>query len=91
MHASGKVVGMHARVAATLGAALFAVALHAEAWAEGRCGSLVMAGAEINGPRMISDPDTELARNKPEKATIKFEETEDLAGLKEKYPRYKNN
>ena len=53
--------------------------------------SLVMTGVEINGPRMISDPDTELARNKPEKASIKFEESEELAGLKDKYPRYKSN
>jgi hypothetical protein len=53
--------------------------------------SLVMAALEVNGPRMISDPDTELARNKPEKVTLNFQETEDLTGLKEKYPRYKNN
>jgi hypothetical protein len=52
---------------------------------------LVMAALEVNGPKMISDPDTEKARNNPEKVTIKFEETEDLAALKEKYPRYKNN
>ena len=38
-------MGMHTRVAAAPGAALSTGALHAEAWAERRCGSLIMAGA----------------------------------------------
>lgn len=52
---------------------------------------LLMGMVEVNGPNVICDPETQAAKKFPASMPSKFEETEDLSDLKEKYPAYKNN
>jgi hypothetical protein len=52
---------------------------------------LVMGMVEVNGPNVICDPVTQAAKKFPASFSAKFEESEDLSDLKEKYPSYKNN
>jgi hypothetical protein len=52
---------------------------------------LLMGGVEVNGPSVICDPETEKMRNFPESVPVQFEETDDLAALKNKYPQFKHN
>lgn len=52
---------------------------------------LVMGMLEINGSSIICDPVTQAAKKFPTSIPLKFEETDELKGLKEKYPAYKNN
>lgn len=53
--------------------------------------SIVMGCLEMNGPTVMNDPVTENARNRPATVQTKYQESEDLAALKEKYPAYKYN
>eukprot|EP00539_Tryblionella_compressa_P003954 CAMPEP_0178742924 /NCGR_PEP_ID=MMETSP0744-20121128/5935_1 /TAXON_ID=913974 /ORGANISM="Nitzschia punctata, Strain CCMP561" /LENGTH=198 /DNA_ID=CAMNT_0020395901 /DNA_START=23 /DNA_END=619 /DNA_ORIENTATION=+ len=52
---------------------------------------LVMGMVDFNGPSAVCDPVTEKARHFPAKVATKFEETEELKQLKEKYPEFKYN
>lgn len=51
---------------------------------------LLMGAMELNGPNIIVDPKTQKERNFPEKVPVQFEESPELAALKEKYPAYKD-
>jgi len=52
---------------------------------------LLMGMVEINGSSMVCDPVSTGERQFPKSFPSKFEESEDLKGLKEKYPAYSNN
>lgn len=52
---------------------------------------LLMGMVEVNGPNVICDPVSQAAKKFPASIPAKFEETEDLSDLKEKYPAYKNH
>ncbi|KAG7371070.1 Tim17/Tim22/Tim23/Pmp24 family protein [Nitzschia inconspicua] len=52
---------------------------------------LLMGMVDFNGPSPICDPMTEQAKHFPPKISPKFEESEELKGLKAKYPDFKNN
>ena len=52
---------------------------------------LLMGMVEVNGSNMVCDPETDAARKIPASIAKTFEESEDLQGLKMKYPAYKNN
>lgn len=52
---------------------------------------LVMGLLEFNGPSMICDPETKRSRSFPTEVPNSFEESEELQGLKQKYPAYKQN
>lgn len=52
---------------------------------------LIMGAVDFNGPNMICDPVTQKARQFPAKINTTFEESEELKGLKDKYPAYKYN
>ena len=51
---------------------------------------LLMGAIEFNGPSLIADAKTQKERMFSEKVPVKFEESKELAGLKEKYPAYKD-
>ena len=53
--------------------------------------SLMMGLIDYNGSNLISAPAGKEARSFPSKVSTVFEESEELQGLKEKYPAYKNN
>ena len=53
--------------------------------------SLMMGLIDYNGSNLISDPAGKEARSFPSKVSTVFEESEELQGLKDKYPAYKNN
>ena len=54
--------------------------------------ALVMGAVELNGPKLIcNSEESEEARQFPAFAPTKFEESEELAALKEKYPQFRNN
>ncbi len=52
---------------------------------------LMMGLVDFNGSSMICDPEGKEARCFPTKVPTTFEESEELQGLKEKYPAYKQN
>eukprot|EP00980_Cylindrotheca_fusiformis_P028022 scaffold22577_cov122-Cylindrotheca_fusiformis.AAC.1 len=52
---------------------------------------MVMGMVEVNGPNVICDPVAQAAKKFPASFSARFEETEDLSGLKEKYPAYESN
>lgn len=52
---------------------------------------LLMGMVDFNGPSAICNPIKEQAKHFPSKISTKFEESEELKGLKEKYPDFKNN
>ncbi len=52
---------------------------------------LMMGLVDFNGSNMICDPEAKEARCFPTKVPTVFEESEELQGLKEKYPAYKQN
>jgi hypothetical protein len=52
---------------------------------------LLMGMVEMNGSNMICDPVGQKAKKHPTTIAVKFEESPELSGLKDKYPRYKNN
>ena len=52
---------------------------------------LLMGLVELNGSNIICDPEHEYARHFPPSMPAKFEESELLSELKEKYPAYKYN
>lgn len=52
---------------------------------------LMMGLMDFNGPSMICDTDTKESRSFPNKIPKVFIESEELKGLKEKYPAYKQN
>lgn len=52
---------------------------------------LMMGLVDFNGSNMICDPEAKEARCFPTKVPTAFEESEELQGLKEKYPGYKQN
>eukprot|EP00538_Stauroneis_constricta_P009603 CAMPEP_0119550766 /NCGR_PEP_ID=MMETSP1352-20130426/4218_1 /TAXON_ID=265584 /ORGANISM="Stauroneis constricta, Strain CCMP1120" /LENGTH=193 /DNA_ID=CAMNT_0007596717 /DNA_START=46 /DNA_END=627 /DNA_ORIENTATION=+ len=55
-------------------------------------GSAILMGAiELNGPTVITDPESQHEKMFPVKVPIKYEESEELSGLKDKYPAYKDN
>uniref|UniRef100_A0A7R9WW37 NADH dehydrogenase [ubiquinone] 1 alpha subcomplex subunit 11 n=1 Tax=Craspedostauros australis TaxID=1486917 RepID=A0A7R9WW37_9STRA len=53
--------------------------------------SLIMGCVELNGPNLITDPEKQQKKLFPESVPVKFEESEELFALKEKYPAYKDN
>ena len=53
--------------------------------------SLMMGLIDFNGSNLISDPAGKEARSFPTTVSAVFEESEELQGLKDKYPAYKNN
>ena len=52
---------------------------------------LMMGLVDFNGSNLICDPEAKEARCFPTKVPTVFEESEELQGLKEKYPAYKQN
>jgi hypothetical protein len=52
---------------------------------------LLMGMVDFNGPSILCDPETEKARHFPSKVATKFDESENLKALKEKYPEFKYN
>lgn len=52
---------------------------------------LVMGAVDFNGPSIFCDPATQKARQFPAKINTTFEESDELKGLKDKYPAYKYN
>jgi Tim17/Tim22/Tim23/Pmp24 family len=52
---------------------------------------LLMGMVDFNGPSVTCDPTTEQAKHFPCSVSTKFEESEELKGLKSKYPAFKNN
>lgn len=53
--------------------------------------SVLMGLVDFNGPNMICDPEAKQERSFPTKVPTVFQESEELKGLKEKYPAYKQN
>lgn len=52
---------------------------------------MVMGMVEVNGPNLICDPVTQAAKKFPASFSAKFEESEELSDLKDKYPQYASN
>jgi len=52
---------------------------------------IMMGLVDFNGSNMICNPEAKEARSFPTKVPIIFEESDELKGLKEKYPAYKQN
>ena len=52
---------------------------------------LLMGMVDFNGPSAICDPVTQDAKHFPSKISMKFQESEELKDLKDKYPQFKNN
>lgn len=52
---------------------------------------LLMGVLELNGSNMVCDPVTEAAKKFPTTLPTKFEESTNLAELKDKYPGYKQH
>lgn len=52
---------------------------------------LLMGMVDFNGPSAICDPVSQHAKHFPSKISTTFEESEELKGLKAKYPDFKNN
>jgi len=52
---------------------------------------MLMGLVELNGSQLLCDTPGQTARKFPSTLSSNFQETEDLAGLKSKYPAYQNN
>lgn len=52
---------------------------------------VVMGMVEVNGPNVLCDPVAQGVKKFPKSFSAKFDESEDLSDLKEKYPSYNSN